>query len=176
MTNLKNLLPEAVNKFNVYKNGTRLIGVTDEVSLADLNGMTETVQGAGMLGTYNTAITGMYESIKQEIPFNMLFDDTFSMADPTEVQELTLRASLQSTVKTTGSLDYTGMRFVFRGRPIEFKPGSMKQGGKTGSSVSLECIYILYELDGRIMFELDKLNNVFKVHEKDLLEKIRSQC
>ncbi len=174
--NMKNLLPEAINNFNVYKQGTQQIGISSEVSLADLSAITETVEGAGVLGKYETAITGMYDSIKQEIPFRVLFDDTFGLADPTSVQELTLRASLQSTVKTTGALDYTGMRFVFRGRPIEFKPGTVKQGGQMGASVTLECMYILYELDGKPRLEIDKLNNVFKVNGVDLLAKIKKQC
>ena len=44
------------------------------------------------------------------------------------------------------------------------------------SSVSLELSYILIEVDGETMFELDKLNDVFVVDGVDLLEKVRKQC
>ena len=44
------------------------------------------------------------------------------------------------------------------------------------ASVTVEVAYILIELDGQKRIELDKLNNVYKVNDKDLLAKIRSQC
>ncbi len=169
-------LPEAVNNFNVYKNGNQLIGISGEISLSDLSSVTETVEGAGLLGKYNTPIIGMYDSIQQEIPFRVLHDDIFSLANPAEVQDLTLRASLQSTVKGTGAVDSTGMRMVFRGRPVGFKPGTAKIGGQMGASVTLDCFYVLIEMDGKTMWEIDKLNNVFKVNGKDMLAKIRQQC
>lgn len=172
----RSYLPEAVNCFNVYRGGNRLIGVSGEVTLPDLSAITETVEGAGLLGKYSTPIIGMYDSIQQEIPFRILHDDTFSLSNPAEVQDLTLRASIQSTVKGSNVIDSTGMRLVFRGRPVGFKPGTVKMGGQMGASVTLDCFYILIEMDGKTMWELDKMNNVFKVNGKDMLAKIRQQC
>ena len=44
------------------------------------------------------------------------------------------------------------------------------------ASVTVEVAYIMIELDGKKRVELDKLNNVYKVNDRDLLAKIRSQC
>ena len=47
-------IPEIINDFNVYKGGSKLIGVSDEVTLPDFEAMTETISGAGIAGEYET--------------------------------------------------------------------------------------------------------------------------
>lgn len=172
----KGNIPEAINKFNIYKNGNVLIGVSAEVQLPEITSMTETISGVGLLGEIETSIVGMFNSMEQEIPFRMLDDDIFSMANPLEVQELTLRASEQSTVKSTGGIAFTNMRVVFRGRPKSFKPGTIKQGAQMGASLTLELVYILIEIDGKRKLELDKLNDVYKLNDVDVISKIKGYC
>ena len=43
-------IPEVINDFNIYHTGNKVIGVTGEVSLPDLEAVTETISGAGILG------------------------------------------------------------------------------------------------------------------------------
>lgn len=57
-----NFIPEVINNFNVYKSGNRLIGVTSEMSLAEISAITETISGAGLLGEYETVIMGHFSS------------------------------------------------------------------------------------------------------------------
>ena len=42
------------------------------------------------------------------------------------------------------------------------------------ASVTLELLYILIEIDGKTKLEYDKLNSVFVVNGRDLLEKVRA--
>ena len=111
-----------------------------------------------------------------EIPFRILDEDAFKLMSPTETLDLTLRASEQYTVKGTGGIDTKGMRVVIRGRQKKLTGGTVKQGGTMDASVTVEVAYIMIEHDGKKRIELDKLNNVYKVNDKDLLAKIRSQC
>ena len=138
--------------------------------------MTDTLSGAGILGEIETTVIGMFSSMKQEIPFRMLDDDIFSMANPLKAQELTLRMSEQSTVKTTGDISFKGMRVVFRGRPVSFKPGTVKNGAQMNASLTLELLYVMIEIDGKRKLELDKLNNVYKINDVDILEKVKKYC
>ena len=164
------IIPEAINDFNLYKNGNKLIGITGEVSFAELSSITQSMSGTGILGTYDTAIIGFFEHISQEIPFRMLNEDALSLYDQTEMVDLTLRAAQQSTVKATGAIDITGLRIVFRGRAENLAIGTMRQGGQTDSSVTVGLIYLLIELNGQKLFELDKINGV------DMLAKIKQLC
>lgn len=169
-------VPEVINNYNAYTSGNLLIGVTGSVALPDFEAITEEISGAGVLGSYETSIPGFYSSMSQEIPFRILDEDIFSVMDPTSAVDLTFRASAQSTVKSTAALDYRGMRIVERGRFKSFKPGTLELGKQMDASVTLELLYILIEVSGKTMLEYDKLNSVFIVNEKDLLQKVRSLC
>lgn len=170
MTNV----PEVINNYNVYNNGNVLVGVSGAVTLPTFDAITEEVSGAGILGTYDTAVVGMYGSMSQEIPFRILDSDIFTLMNPSELVDLTFRASAQSTVKSTGAIDYKGMRVVERGRLKSFTPGKLELGKQMDASVTLELLYILVEIDGETKLEYDKLNSVFVVDGKDLLEKVRA--
>lgn len=176
MANTKNTIPELINNFNVYKGGNALIGMSGEVALAEFQALTDTLSGPGILGEIETVVVGAFSAMQQEIPFRILDDDIFSLANPLEVQELTLRASEQSTIKSTGNISFKGMRVVFRGRPKGFIPGTVKQGAQMGASVTLELVYILIEIDGSRKLELDKLNNVYKINDVDILAEIKRHC
>ena len=166
-------VPEVINNFNAYNRGNVLVGVSGAVALPNFDAITEEVSGAGILGTYDTAVVGMYGSMAQEIPFRILDSDIFSLMNPGELVDLTFRASAQSTVKATGSIDYKGMRIVERGRLKSFTPGKLELGKQMDANVTLELLYILIEIDGKTKLEYDKLNSVFVVNGVDLLEKVR---
>lgn len=172
MSSITNV-PEIINGYNVYKNGSKLIGVSGAITLPSLDAITEEVSGAGILGSYDTSIVGMYGSIEQEVPFRVLDEDIFSLMDPSEMVDLTFRGSVQSTVKSTGAVTYKGIRIVERGRLKSFTPGSFEQGKQMSASVKLEILYILIEIDGETKLEYDKLNSVFVINGRDLLEEVR---
>lgn len=165
-------IPEVIHDFNLYLSGNKLAGVTGEVSLPELEAVTETISGAGILGEIESAIPGRYGSIEQEVPFRCINEDLFKMIDPTTAVELTLRGAIQQTIKATGATDYVGMRVVFRGRSKKIAIGTVKQGGPMDSSVTLELTYLLVEMDGKTKIELDKINGIFKVNGVDLLSKV----
>lgn len=169
-------IPGVINNFNLYHQGTALVGLTGEISLPDFEGMTETLSGPGILGEIEEVIIGSFSSMELEVPFRILDEDAFKLMSPVETLDLTLRASEQFTVKSTGNIDYKGMRVVVRGRQKKLTGGTVKQGGAMDASVTVEVSYIMIELDGQKRIELDKLNNVYKVNDKDLLAKVRSQC
>ncbi len=173
MSSITNV-PEVINNYNVYSNGNVLVGVSGSVELPSFDAITEEVSGAGILGTYETSIPGFYSSMSQEVPFRILDNDIFSLMNPNALVDLTFRASAQSTVKSTGALDYKGMRIVERGRLKSFAPGKYELGKTMDASVTLELLYVLIEIDGVTKLEYDKLNSVFVVNGNDLLEKVRS--
>lgn len=167
-------VPEVINNFNAYHNGNVLIGVSGAVTLPNLDAITEEVSGAGILGTYETSIAGMYGSMTQEVPFRVLDEDIFSLMNPSEMVDLTFRGSAQYTMKDTGAIDYKSMRVVERGRLKSFTPGKLELGKQMEALVTLELLYILIEIGGETKLEYDKLNSVFVVNGVDLLEKVRA--
>lgn len=177
MNNNNLIFPEVVNNFNVYNGANKLMGISGEISLAELNAMTATISGAGILGEYNTAVIGMFQNISQDIPFRMVNKEFFELINASKQAEIVLRSSLQNVNKSTGgTLSTQGMRIVYRGRSSSIKPGQLKQADLMNASVTLELTYILIEMGGEKKLELDKLNEIYIVNGEDLLADIRKQC
>lgn len=169
-------LPTVTNTYNVYNKGNQMIGLSDEITLPDFNALTEEMSGSGLLGKIQEAVMGHFDSQQIEIPFLNLDNDIFSFADPLEVIDLNLRAAQQRLDTGEGTANWRGIRVAVRGKLKSFKPGVLKQGGKMNASVTLELHRILIEIDGKTKLELDKLNSVYRVDGKDIMEEMRKYC
>ena len=60
------------------------------------------------------------------------------------------------------------------GRVKSFKPGKVEKGETMEAEVTLELTYILIEVDGKQLIEVDKLNSVYKVNGVDMLAEINA--
>ena len=171
------IIPEVINGFNVYDgDGNVQVGITDEMSMAELASKVATVTGAGIAGSYDVPVLGHFDSITQDIPFRILYKPIFQFANPMKQVGLTVRGAIQVTNKSTGVSDFAGFRYVVKGRSKTITPGNLKPGDVMGSKVSIEAVYILYEIDGEKLIEIDKLNNIYRIDGVDLMEKVRKLC
>lgn len=170
------LIPSKINMFNVYDKGSRIVGISDEVSLPDFESLSETLSGPGILGEIDDPTLGQFGSMEMEIPFVTLTQSMFRLIGKGNVVNATLRGSVQLMDPATSEVDCYGMRVVVRGRLKSITGGSVKQGQGTKSAIKFELTYILIEVSGKSLIELDKLNCVYKVYGKDLLAKVRSLC
>ena len=164
-----------INAYNVYLDGKKLIGVSDEVTLPDFEALTETLSGAGILGEIDEPLLGHFGASEIEIPFRTLNNDMFKLANMQSAISLTLRMSTQTIDEAKMSTDFLPSRIVIKGKNKALTGGKVKQGSGTGSSLKVEILYILIEVNKKSKFELDKLNFVYKVNGTDLLKKVRAQ-
>lgn len=165
-----------INLYNCYQDGNKMVGLTDEVTLPDFDALTETLSGAGILGEIDEPTLGHFGASEIEIPFLMIDNQMFGMMDMSSSVNLTLRISNQAIEQANFKTDFMPSRIVIKGKKKGFTMGSAKQGSAMKPSVKVEILYILIEVNGKKKFELDKLNVVYKVNDKDLLQKARSQC
>ena len=175
----KNMIPEIINGFHLYhgvgtdgKEGEMFLGVSGEITLPELNAMTETISGSGMLGEMEVGNPGHFSAIDMEIPFIGMSSDMLTFS-PTEYNTFILRMTQQSTVKDTREKDYTHMKIVVGGTMKSLKLGAAKIGGQMGSSVTLSVTYIKISVENDTLIELDKLNEIYIVDGRDQLAKIR---
>lgn len=169
-------IPEAINDFNVYNRGTKMIGVSGEVSLATITALTQSVSGPGVLGEYDAAIIGHFSNIDQEIPFRMLDEEAAALMAPGSPIDITLRAAEQLKNRSDATTTYKGVRFCVKGQSKEFQPGTIKQGAQMDSKVIVASTYVLFEVDGKKLFELDKVNGVYIINGQDQLAAIKALC
>ena len=165
-------IPSKINNYNVYNVADRLIGVGDEVHLPDFEALADTISGAGILGELDDPTVGHFSNMEMEIPFRVIDQEAADMMDMTKAVQLTLRAA-QQTLTVEGNTEFRSMRVVVRGKSATLALGSVKSGSAMESSVTLNLSYILVEVGGESLIELDKLNPTFKVRGVDILQKVR---
>lgn len=163
-----NYIPEKINDFNTYLDGNKMIGVAASVTLPEVKMKTSTVSGAGINGEIDSPTIGQFESMEQEIDFNVLYSSAMDMLSPISVVNLTLRAA-QQVYDKTGGYAFKGLRVVEMGRVKTFNPGKVEKGEGMEAKVTLELTYLLVENDGSPLLEVDKLNGVYKVNGVDML-------
>lgn len=170
------IIPELLNHYNVYNNAQKLIGISGDVELPDFEAITETIEGAGVLGEIEAAATGQFSSMTVKIPFSTLYEDMFTIVNSASGVQLTLRGSMQFMDPTTGVTSHYPIKVVIRGKCKKYSLGKMTKGKKMDPSVELEILYIKIDVNNKSVVELDKANFKYVVNGVDLLEKIRSQC
>lgn len=171
------IIPEVINNYNIYDDKARkMIGISGEVELPELEAITDTVEAAGILGEVEDPVTGQFASAKIKIPFSNLYEDIFNLMDTTNPPQLTLRGSMQVMNSATGGTDYVPVKIVVRGKATTSSLGKFVKGKKGEPEIELEILYLKVMINNKTTLELDKLNSVFTVNGKDMLAKVRSQC
>lgn len=168
-------IPTKINRYNVYNRGNRLLGMGDELTLPDFEPSSETVSGAGILGEIDDPTPGYFANQEIEIPFRILDKEATDMLDITKAVQLEIRGAEQTT-NSEGDIEFLGVRVVVRGRCKKFAPGKMKAGNPMDTTITLSILYILIELEGEPVLELDKMNEVFKINGNDILAKVKELC
>lgn len=169
-------LPNVIQNFNVYTDGNRLVGITGEVSMPEINAVVAEVNGAGMLGSVSFPAIGHFENMEQQIPFASFNREFFDLTDFTSQKNLTLRGALQEYNPATGALEAKGLRIVMRGNLTGITSGTLKAGEGSAPSITLALTYILIAYDDQEVFELDKMNAVYKVNGRDILAEYTRLC
>uniref|UniRef100_A0AAU8B6H4 Tail tube protein n=1 Tax=Dulem virus 34 TaxID=3145752 RepID=A0AAU8B6H4_9CAUD len=170
-----NTIPTKINRYNVYNTGNRLLGVGDEMTLPDFEPSSETVTGAGILGEIDDPTIGYFGNQEIEIPFRLLDKEAMDMMNMTKAVQLEIRGA-QQTTNSEGDIEFRAMRVVVRGRGGKLTTGKVKAGSTMDTKVTLTVLYILIELEGSTVLELDKLNEVYKVNGVDVLAAIKELC
>ena len=168
----RNAIPTKINKYNVYAKGNKLLGRGDEMELPKFETSGETVSGAGLLGEIEDPTVGYFTNQTMDVPFRVLDQDAVDMLDMTKAVQLEIRGA-QQTTDSEGNIVFRSMRVVVRGRANSFTPGKLKNGSTMDTAISISVLYILIELDGESMVELDKLNEGFKIRGVDQLADIK---
>lgn len=169
------IIPELLNHYNVYNEANKLVGVTGDVELPDFESLTETIDGAGVLGEIEAPATGQFSSMTIKIPFSVLYTDMYTLVNSASGANLTLRGSAQFMDPVTGVTSHYPVKVVVRGKCKKHSGGKMTKGKKMDASVELEILYIKIDVNNESMVELDKANFKYVVNGVDLLETIRSQ-
>ena len=163
-----------VNNYRVYNHGNRVVGAGSEFPLPSFNTTTYAVTGAGFLGEFEEPVVGHIKSIETEIPFRVMDEEAFEMMRSNI--NLTIRGAYQGLKTEDNENKYTPVRIVMKGKNKDFEGGKLKLAEGTDTKLKAELWYILIEINGKTMLELDKFNSKYIVCGKDMLAEVNRYC
>ena len=79
-------------------------------------------------------------------------------------------------IDSSGNIVPKSIRVVVSGRAAKLTGGKLKRASTMDSGVTLNILYILIEVDGESVLELDKMNPTYKVNGVDLLAEYKEMC
>lgn len=165
-------VPEKLINFRAYLNGDDLIGVTD-ITLPNLEPMTETVKGAGVAGEVDNPVLGHYGSMEVQLNWRTLYKKPAALSAPTGMT-LDLRSANQIWDSSAGAFVVQSVKIVVQGVPKGIELGKLDVGTTSDTSTTLECTYVKVTVDGSDIIELDKYNYICKINGTDYLKNVRT--
>lgn len=166
------IVPEKLNDFRVFVSGsTDLKGVAD-LQLPSFDAMTESINGAGVAGEYESVTFGHFQSMKFTINWRMITDELTDFLKPESIQ-IDCRLANQEYNSTAGKHKFVPNRVFVKGHVIKNDLGKAAKGSPYDGSSEIEVIYIKLEREGRTIVELDKINYIYVVDGIDYMAAIR---
>lgn len=169
------LIPDKVNNYNVYaetaSDANKLIGVTNETTLPNVQSMSETINMAGMAGEVDSPTVGQYQSIEVTLNFTNIAKSSLEVAAKDNVP-LILRSAQEFVNPEDSTKVFKNRTITIRGMTKAINFGSLKKSGYGNPSITKEVYYYKEVIDGEVVAEIDKFNGKAVIAGVDLTKDI----
>lgn len=162
---------EATIIYNVFLDGYNLIG-TSQVDLPDLQSITAEIKGAGIAGTIDSPIKGLFQSMSMTLNFRTVTPD-FKKIQKQQAHHIELWAAVQTMDPASGKYGVTQHKIITRAVPKNLTPGKMAMGETQDRALEFEVTYLKEVFGKDVIMEVDKYNMIYTVDGEDLLQAAR---
>lgn len=162
---------EFVVSYAMYENGTEYMGTT-EVTLPDLEFMTEELSGAGIAGAVEEVITGNMSAMTTTFNFRTVGKWTTKLLEP-RVHNIDLRVAQQNMETKDGTTSVSSVKHIMKIKPKKTTLGKVSAASTADASGEYSVIYYALYVDGVKITEVDPLNFICIVNSKDYLQEVR---
>jgi uncharacterized protein len=151
-------IPQAVTNYSIFKDGRRLIGLAD-VTLPNLQNVTDTLKGSGILGEIDVPIQGNFQAMT--VTFNWItVTDDLLFATIQNGAELHAWAAQQLHDSQTNRILQQGWRYIFGTLPRSLNFGKLEVGAKGEAVTEYEVVNMRVFRNDRVVYEFDKENAI----------------
>jgi hypothetical protein len=151
-------IPSTLSNYNVFKDGSQLIGLAD-VTLPHLQNLTDQLKGAGIFGEIEMPVQAHFQSMTVMFKWLSITDDIF-FATIQNGAQLDCWASVQGHDSGTNQIVHDGWRVVINTAPKSTNFGKLEVGTKGDLETEYEVISMrIYHNDG-LRLEVDKENAI----------------
>ena len=150
-----NQVPEVLNDFRVYEEGSdNCLGVA-KVELPSESVMTQTVKGVGIAGEVEAPVIGHYSSMETKLTWNTPTETTHRLTGGRGVR-LEVGGAIQCWDSGKDKYVIVPTRAVIRGRAKSKENGTYESGNTIDATNTIETTYLKLEQDGKVVREIDK--------------------
>lgn len=162
---------ESIINFEVYEDADNFLGMS-QVSLPDVQFLTQTINGAGMSGNIEAVLAGMVDAMTTTMNFRTPTDSAASMLKPRK-HNIDLRVAVQNwdTVGVSHSIEAD--KYVLVLMPKVLKPGTIAPASTSDASGEYATYYYAAYRDGRKLWEIDPYNYICEIDGVDYMADVR---
>lgn len=163
-------------QYSIYlrDNGTAdYVGDTSSYTRPDIETLTDTVAGAGLMGEIDLPTPGQIGSMEGEITFNKTNEKFVTLFAP-RAHKLEMRWVNDTINSADASVAMTANKEIMTIMPKTAGLGDIEGNAPNEATLSYEILYYQLIIDGKSVLEIDKLNNIFKVNGVDYSADIRN--
>ncbi|MGE7942823.1 phage major tail tube protein [Lysinibacillus xylanilyticus] len=166
------LFPEKLNEFRVYVNDKPDLKGVSDIDLPELNFMTESINGGGVYGEYEAPNYGHLESMQLKINWRVITSELIDFYKPDGIK-VDCRMANQHFNTKNRKHELTPSRVLVQGSVTKNALGKLEKGSPYEGSSEVEIHYIKIEDNGKVLYEYDRHNYIYKVDGIDYGAKLR---
>ncbi|PIC80543.1 phage tail protein [Sporosarcina sp. P18a] len=168
------MIPEKMNDSRIYVNESPEIKGIGDLQLPSFDGMTETMNGAGVLGEYESANIGHMQSMKLTINWTTTIDKAMVAFYKQGSLKVDCRLADQNYDQNASRHKFLAKRVLVHGHVIKHDFGKAAKGSPYEGSTEIEVLYIKVESEKQVLVEYDRINYIYMVDGVDMLAELRA--
>lgn len=164
-------IDELVVNYAVYEDANEYYGTT-EVTLPDLEFLTEEINGAGIGGNVEEIITGHLAAMSTTLNFRTVTSAAVNLLEP-RVHKIDLRVAQQQMDMRTSETEISSVKHILKLKPKKTSLGKVATASTADVSGEYATSYYAMYLEGKKVTEVDPLNFICVINGVDYLAKVR---
>lgn len=161
-----------VTNANVYMDGNSLLGRAEEAALPAIKQLMAEHKALGMAGKFE--VPAGFDKMEAKFKWASVYPEVMKKCcHPRKAVQVQVRASVE-TWTGMGLTAEAPLVCYLTGTFKDFTPGTYKPHDNVENESVMSVTYAKLEIDGEEIFEIDVLENIFKVAGEDVLETFKS--
>ncbi|QXW65659.1 phage major tail tube protein [Streptobacillus moniliformis] len=158
-----NNIPVALNKVEIYINGSNSLAGIGEVELPNIELATVTTEQIGLTSEYDAVLDGHYKKLEAKIKMDTV-DNTLITFNNDKPILLECKGVIQVMNKQTHGFDLLGVDVTMKGLIKKFDGLKLKNGSKLETSFDLSVSYYELVIEGNQIVQIDVFNNISNIN------------
>lgn len=163
--------PEAYIDFEVYEDAKNFVGIS-QVTLPNINFLTQQITGAGISGNVEAVLTGMVDAMSLTLNFRNATDAAVKLMAPRR-HNIDLRVAEQNWDTAAIQKTISADKYVLVVIPKNTQPGTVAPASASDASGEYSVYYYAGYKDGVKLWEIDPWNYKCEIGGVDYMKDVR---